>query len=164
MHGLTYDQAIDRIIKLFNDFKNHAIDEISSHRSISNYAKYVKYPIEWYVKNGLQFDKGMPSNAKMALAYNYVCAKHKMALEPIDRGSKFNYIYLNKNKYNIDSIGFIGAWPTEFNQFFTIDYETAFRKFFLSVFESMFAVLGWIKKGEELPLVRQTSINKFLRR
>ena len=60
---------------------------------------------------------------------------------------------MNQNRYNIESIGFIGAWPKEFDKFFTVDYETSFRKFFLSVFESMFAVLGWIKKGEEIPLV-----------
>ena len=163
MHGLSYEEASDKIIKLFNDFKNHPIDAICSHRSISNYAKYVKHPMDWYVKNGLQFDTGMPSNAKMALAYNYVCAKHKFALEPIDRGSKFNYIYLNQNRYNIESIGFIGAWPKEFDKFFTVDYETSFRKFFLSVFESMFAVLGWIKKGEEIPLKKQVALNKFFR-
>ena len=164
MHGLTREEAMQKIIKLFNDFKNHAVDEICSHRTISNYEKYVKHKIDWYLKNGLQFEKGMPANVKMGLAYNYVCAKNKLVLDPIDRGTKFNYIFLNKNIYNIDCIGYVGAWPDEFNKYFTIDYETAFRKFFLAVFESMFAVLGWIKRGEEIQLKVTTNVNRFIKR
>lgn len=165
MHGLSREEALQKIIKLFNDFKNHAIDEICSHRTISNYEKYVPHKIDWYVKNGLMFDKGMPANVKMGLAYNYVCAKNKLVLDPIDRGTKFNYIFLNQNNiYNIDCIGYVGAWPNEFNKYFTIDYETAFRKFFLAVFESMFAVLGWIKKGDAIPLKVATNVNRFIKR
>lgn len=164
VHGMSYEEARAKIIKLFNDFKTYSPDDICSHRTISNYAKYVPHNIDWYVKNGLQFASGMPANVKMGLAYNYVCAKNQLVLDPIDRGTKFNYVFLNKNKYNIDAIGFVGAWPKEFDKYFTIDYETCFRKFFLAVFESMFEILGWIKQGEALPLKTVTSVNKFLKR
>ena len=164
MHGLSYEEAQDKIIKLFEDFKNHLPDEVCSHRTISNYAKYVPHDIDWYVQNGLQFDKGMPANVKMGLAYNYICAKNKLVLDPIDRGTKFNYVFVQQNRYNIDCIGYVGSWPKIFDKYFKIDYETSFKKFFLAVFESMFEVLGWIKPGETIPLKKLTNVNKFLKR
>lgn len=164
MHGMTKEQAQKRIIELYNKYKQHTVDEISSHRSISDYTKYVPHPIDWYCKNGLQFTTGMPGHVKMGLAYNYVCAKNKLVLDPIDRGTKFNYIFLNNNKYNIDSIGFVGSWPAAFDKYFTIDYETSFKKFFLSVFNAMFEILHWINKGEEIQLIVKTNVNKFMRK
>lgn len=164
MHGLTREQAIKRIAEIYNEFKQQPVDKISSKRTISDYAKYVKEPIENYVKNGLVFDSGMPGNVKMGLAYNYVCAKNKLVLDPIDRGTKFNYVFLNQNNYNIESIGYVGTWPAQFDKYFTIDYETSFRKFFLSVFEKMFEVLNWLDKGDEIPLTAIVNVNKFLKR
>jgi len=163
MNGLTREEAMNKILQLFEEFKKQPVDEISSKRNISDWEKYVPHDIDYYVKNGLQFETGMPANIKMGLAYNYVCAKNKIALEPIMRGTRFNYIFLKQNSYGIDCIGYVNAWPGEFDKYFSIDYEQSFKKFFLNVFESMFKVLGWLDKGDEIQLSKPVNVNKFLK-
>lgn len=160
--GISQEEAEDRIRKCFTEFCKQPIDRISSKRGISDYKKYVTRTMDDYLKNGLQFTKGQPANVKMALAYNYICNKYEFSLEPITSGGKFNYVFLKPNKYNIESIGFIGAWPQEFNKIFEIDYETCFRKFFLAIFKEMFKVLKWIGSKDEISL-KKLKINKFIR-
>lgn len=164
MHGISKQDAISRIVDIYEEFKKQPVDEISSKRSVTDYTKYVDQPIEYFIENGLsKFKKGMPANVKMALAYNYTCAKNMMVLEPIESNSKFNYIHiLPTNKYGFDSIAYIGSWPKEFAQMFEVDYEESFRKFCLSVFQSMFEILGWGSKKSPIPLTKVKK-SKFIK-
>jgi hypothetical protein len=128
-------------------------EELAANKSVSEYTKYVTKPIEYYVKNGLHFDKGQVFNAKCALAYNYIISKFKLPYTPIMNGNKFRYIYVKSDKFTqIEAIAFVGNWPKEFNKWFTVDHETMFKKTFIPLFESMFKVAKWIGEKDTISL------------
>lgn len=150
--GQNYEKSIKFIKDTFKEFKNVDINELSSKKSVKEYTKYITEPIDYYLENGFNYkDIGGIFNAKVSLAYNYIIAKHKLKLQPITNGSKFNYCYVKpNNRNNIEAIAWIGKWPKEFSELFEIDYETMFRKAFIPVFESMFRVAKWIGDKEAI--------------
>lgn len=151
--GQDYETSNHFILETYEKFQSAGPNAVSAKKSISEYTKYVKEPIENYVKNGLHFDKGQVFNAKCALAYNYVIAKHKLPYMPIMNGNKFNYVYVKPtNRYNIEATAFIGNWPKEFDNIFEVDYETMFTKTFVPLFESMFQVAKWIGPKDHISL------------
>jgi DNA polymerase elongation subunit (family B) len=153
--GQGYQKSLDYISDTFDKFCAAGPNAVSAKKSISEYTKYVPEPIDNYVKNGLHFDKGQVFNAKCALAYNYVIAKHKLPYMPIMNGNKFNYVYVKPtNRYRIEATAFVGAWPKEFDKIFEVDYETMFTKTFIPLFESMFKVAKWIGEKESISLER----------
>lgn len=151
--GQDYETS-DKFIKdVYTKFQEAGPNAVSAKKSISEYTKYVKEPIESYVKNGLHFDKGQVFNAKCALAYNYVIAKHKLPYMPIMNGNKFNYVAVKSDRYQqIEAIAFVGNWPKEFDNWFTIDYETMFKKTFVPLFENMFQIARWIGPKETISI------------
>jgi len=162
-YGLEKKEAEDEILKIYEEFKKKPIDEISSKRTISDYKKYIPFDMSYYIERGFGFQKGWPANIKMAFSYNFLCAKEKIILEPIDRGEKFNYVFVNPtNKLRIECIAYKDNWPKDFNKYFDIDYETCYRKFLLPIFESMFTVLKWSKKKDEIHLEKIKMNNKFI--
>lgn len=151
--GQDYETSNKFILDVYDKFKQQDQNALSAKKSISEYTKYVTEPIETYVKNGLHFDKGQVFNAKCALAYNYIIAKHKLPLMPIMNGNKFNYIYVKSDHYQqIEAIAFVGNWPKEFDKWFKTDYETMFTKTFIPLFESMFKVAKWIGPKDTISL------------
>lgn len=166
--GLSKEEADKFIIDTYDKYCNSDINEISAVVGISNYKKYIPYDMDYYIKNGLEMGKGDNASvifgAKAALFYNYVIAKKKLKLTPINNNTKMKYIYVKPNnefKYmNLDKnklepvsfIAFVNGWPKEFNNYFTIDYETMFRKSFCALFESMYKILNWIGPKDELQI------------
>lgn len=94
----------------------------------------------------------MTFNAKCSLAYNYIIAKNKFKLAPINNNTKFNYMYVKPNEYNIEAIAYIGEWPQELAAILEVDYETMFRKSYIPLFEKMFRISKWIGPKETVPL------------
>lgn len=175
-NGMSKDHS-DRFIKdTYAKYCNSSINEISAVIGISNYKKYIPQPIDYYVKNGLEFDKGDNASvifgAKAALTYNYVVAKKRLKLNPINNNTKMKYIYVlpnNEFKYKevgkaglkpVEFIAFLDSWPKEFDSLFTIDYETMFRKSFCALFESMYIILKWMKKSDEL-ILEDAALDEF---
>lgn len=166
--GMSKDKADEFIRNTYDEYRHSDINVISAVIGISNYKKYIPFPIDYYVKNGLEFDKGDNTavifGAKAALTYNYVVAKKRFKLNPINNNTKMKYIYVKPNnefKYRevgkpgikpIEFIAFLDAWPAEFNDLFEIDHETMFRKSFCALFEAMYTINGWLKKGKSLEL------------
>lgn len=175
-NGMPKDHA-DRFIKdTYTKYCNSSVNEISAVIGISNYKKYIPQPIDYYVKNGLEFDKGDNASvifgAKAALTYNYVVAKKRLKLNPINNNTKMKYIYVlpnNEFKYKevgksglnpVNFVAFLDSWPKEFDSLFTIDYETMFRKSFCALFESMYIISKWMRKGEEL-ILEDSALDEF---
>lgn len=175
-NGMSKDHA-DRFIKdTYTKYCNSSVNEISAVIGISNYKKYIPQPIDYYVKNGLEFDKGDNASvifgAKAALTYNYVVAKKRLKLNPINNNTKMKYIYVlpnNEFKYKevgksglnpVNFVAFLDSWPKEFDSLFTIDYETMFRKSFCALFESMYIISKWMRKGEEL-ILEDSALDEF---
>lgn len=151
--GQGYEDSKKFILDIYDRFCEAGPEAVSATKSISEYQKYVKEPLQHYLKEGIHFDKGQTFNAKCALAYNYIIAKHKLPYVPINNGTKFKYVYVKSDKYpTIEAIAFIGKWPKEFNLWFEIDYDIMFRKTFIPLFESMFKVSRWIGEKDHISL------------
>lgn len=175
-NGITKEEADKTIKAVYKQYCESSIDEISAVIGISNYKKYIPQPIDYYVKNGLEFDKGDNASvifgAKAALTYNYVVAKKRLKLNPINNNTKMKYIYVlpnNEFKYKevgksglnpVNFVAFLDSWPKEFDSLFTIDYETMFRKSFCALFESMYIISKWMRKGEEL-ILEDSALDEF---
>lgn len=161
--GQDKNESMDFIQKTFEQFKNADINEICGKKSISDYKKYVKDPIEKFIEEGFDYSNiGGIFQSKVALAYNYIIAKHKLPYNPITNGTKFNYVYvIPTNRNRIEAIAYVGRWPKEFNDMFEIDYETMFNKTFTPVFESMFKIKGWLGEKESIPLTKTLSLEDF---
>lgn len=174
--GATKPEADKFIIDIYKQYCSSDINVISAVIGISNYKKYIPHNIDYYVKNGLEFDKGDNTSvifgAKAALIYNYIIAKKRLKLTPINNNTKMKYIYVlpnNEFKYKevgkpglqpVNFVAFQEVWPKEFSQMFQIDYETMFRKSFCALFESMYGILGWLSKGQKLTLV-ESGMDEF---
>lgn len=170
--GMSKSEANEFIMKVYEQYCNSNINDISAVIGITNYKKYIPYDIDYYVQNGLEFEKGKNTSvifgAKAALIYNYILAKKKFKLTPIQNNSKMKYIYVKPNnefKYkNLDKhtiepvnfVAFVDSWPKEFDSLFEIDHETMFRKSFCALFESMYIINKWLKPGEHLVLEKST--------
>ena len=61
----------------------------------------------------------------------------------------------------IEAVAYLESWPQEFNKYFEIDYETAFRKSFCQLFDTMFRIAGWLGPKEEINLERPTMFEFF---
>lgn len=162
MRGLDKEPAEKFIAETFKKFKGLPVEEIAANAGVHEYDTYTK-SIDDYLKNGLTYYTGTPFFVKCAMNWNYVTAKEDMSVEPILENGKFKYVYLlPNNKYRLEAIGFLGKWPEKFNELFTPDYETQFRKTFLSSPEKMFQGLGWISGKEIIPII-ENKAKKFFR-
>jgi hypothetical protein len=175
--GAKKDYCDKEIIKIYEQYCRTPIDEISAVIGITNYKKYIPNDIDYYLKNGLEFDKGENTavifGAKAALTYNYILAKKRLKLTPISNNTKMKYIYVlpnNEFKYKevgkpglqpVNFVAFLETWPKEFNEMFTVDYETMFRKSFCALFESMYKISGWLKSNQHLVL-EENPMDEFL--
>ena len=99
--------------------------------------------------------------AKVSLAYNYLIAKNKLKLVPINNNTKFNYMYVKPNDYNIEAIAFIGSWPDELAKILEVDYETMFRKSFVPIIEKMFQISKWIGEKDSIIIEKSGMFNFF---
>ena len=166
--GADKQTCDDFIMKTYDQYCSSDINEISAVIGISDYKKYVPNDIDYYIQHGLEFDKGDNASvifgAKAALTYNYVVAKKRLKLTPINNNTKMKYIYVKPNnefRYKevgkpgykpVNFISFLDQWPKEFDDLFEIDYETMFRKSFCALFESMYEIQNWIKPGQKLKI------------
>jgi len=149
-------QVLELMKKVKKDFKGASINDIATPKSISDYDKYTQ-PIEYYLKNGLSYEKGATLHSKASLNYNYLCSKYKLPLYPITNGTKLKYIYVKENnELHTNIIGFVAQWPEKFSSIFKIDYDLQFEKAYISAIERFFEVLGW---GEVN--LNSDSMNKF---
>lgn len=178
--GMSKEDADKFIIQTFDQYCNTSINDISAVIGISNYKKYIPHDIDYYVQNGLEFDKGQNASvifgAKAALIYNYIVAKKKFKLTPINNNTKMKYIYVKPNnefKYYdkndpkkgwqpVKFVAFVDSWPKEFEELFQIDYETMFRKSFCALFESMYKIANWIGPREELQIEKNELDDIFI--
>lgn len=159
--GMSYNDAQEVVEETFRQYKAAGTDVVSSKKSITNYKKYIQKPIDWYLQNGLIFDKGMIFQAKVSLAYNYLIAKNKYKLVPINNNTKFNYMYVKPNDYNIEAIAYIGEWPKELAEILEVDYETMFRKSFVPIIEKMFQISKWIGPKDSIRVEKSGMFNFF---
>lgn len=168
VNDILDNQNKEKNIKLLNEikktFKAQSFDMIAQKSSIQEYSKFVPKPIEYYIKNGLEYESGSIMTAKASLNYNYLINKMKLPLMPIANGSKIKYIrVMPNNSIGCETIAWVGNCPDEFGKLFKIDYDEQFKKTFLSVLERMHVVLGWCDEKQGIVL-NESKLGKFIKR
>lgn len=147
-----------------NEFKKQSFDLIARKSSIQEYSKFVPNDISHYIKNGITYEPGSIMTAKSSLNYNYLISKMKLPLMPIANGSKIKYLsVLKDNKFNFETIAWVGNYPNEFYGLFKIDYDEQFKKTFLSVLERMWVVLGWCDEDKGI-ILNESKLSKFIKK
>lgn len=162
--GASKEETIRKIQDAYSVFRDAKLDDISASRSVGDVRKYLDHEMDWYVQNGLNIPSGTHQACKIAIYHNYIAAKNKFPIDPLQRGSKAKYLFVYpNNKYGFEVIGF-ETWPKEFNEIFTVDYDTTFEKFFMSVFHALFEVIGWSASRKDYIEYKMTKAKrKFLR-
>lgn len=139
---LDINQLNNMIKKYYSDFKKQDPKNVSVNKNVNDYDKYA-YPGEWYSKNGLVFKKRTPFHVKSAAIHNYMVNEFDLPLMEIGSGSKTKIVYLKPNNFlKVQSISFVGNWPTEFSKHFKIDHERQFQKYFIDNMQQMFTIIG----------------------
>lgn len=138
-------QAIlESMRKIHDEFLKADVSEIAIPKGVTEYTKYAR-PVDEYLKNGLKYPPHCPIHVRASINYNYILAKHKLPLQPIFNGTKLRFVHVapQSNDLNQDVIGFVGQWPKEFNEMFTIDYERQWQRAFQNIIQRFFDVLDW---------------------
>ena len=96
-----------------------------------------------------QYTSGTPAHVKAAINHNLLLRVWDvhMMYAPITNGQKIKWVYVAKNPYHIESVGFIGddtdaPLMTKFVEEF-IDYEKLFEKEFAGKLKDFYAALNW---------------------
>jgi DNA polymerase elongation subunit (family B) len=158
------EMNIKLLLEIKKTFAKQSFDMIAQKSSIQEYTKFVPNPIEYYIKNGIEYESGSLMTAKASLNYNYLIKKMKLPLMPIANGSKIKYIrVMPNNPISCEAVAWVGNWPDEFNKLFKIDYDEQFRKTFISVIERMHVVLGWCDEDRGIVL-NESRLSKFIKK
>ncbi len=137
-------KVLEKLKEYHGNFLEESVTNVAKPTGISDYKKYAK-EAKYYLKNGLSYIPHCPMHAKSAMNYNYIVAKHKLKLAPITNGTKMKYAYVmpNKNEDHMETVGFIGEWPKEFDDLFVVDMETQWNKTFQTIIQRFWDVMEW---------------------
>lgn len=130
------DAVREYVKKVEADFMSKTPEEIALPRSVSDVLKYTE--------NGRPI-KGTPVQSKAAINHNYLVDKLGLekSVQKIRDGEKLKFLYLTRNPYGFDVIGFRDKLPKEFELHKYADKETHFAKAFLKPLTDMMAACGW---------------------
>ena len=129
----------DYIKKVEQNFMSKPVEEIALPRSVSDVLKYTE--------NGRPI-KGTPVQSKAAINHNYLADKLGLekSVQKIRDGEKLKFLYLDRNPYGFDVIGFRDKLPKEFELERFVNKETHFEKAFLKPLSDMMEACGWSVK------------------
>lgn len=118
------------------EFMSKPVEEIALPRSVSDVLKYTE--------NGRPI-KGTPVQSKAAINHNYLVDQLGLekSIQKIRDGEKLKFLYLIRNKYGFDVIGFRDKLPKEFDLERFVNKESHFEKAFLKPLTDMMGACGW---------------------
>jgi len=121
----------------YDEFTHLSPDDIALRTSINNLEKYAEGASLY------KFKDATPSHVKGAIAYNELIKQLKLSdkLEAIQTGQKVKKLYCTKNKYGLDAISYIAAYPEEFE--LKVDWDRMFAKLVTQPIERLYEAIGW---------------------
>jgi DNA polymerase elongation subunit (family B) len=125
------------IRQAYSDFCKLSPEILASRKSVRDYDKYAKKC------DGFNIATGTPQNSKASILYNNLINHLKLQrkYEKIKSGDKIKILYVEKNIYGIEYVGFKGTLPNEFK--LVPDYEKIYKKNVHPIFERLFESVGW---------------------
>ena len=125
------------VINGYAEFCKLSPEILSKRQAIKDLRKYEKNA------NGFQIGKGTTQNAKASLLYNhlinYLTINNKY--EKIKSGDKVKILYVGKNKFGIDYVGFKDKLPKEFGM--EPNYRLLYLKNVHVAIERIFDAVDW---------------------
>jgi len=119
------DEDIKKVVEDYKESQKHAnIEDLSVNIGVRNLTKYI-------VNNTCV--KGTPYNVKGAFNYEYLLREFGIynKYEHIKEGEKLKLIYVKRNRFGVNNIGFY-EWPEEFTkEGIQHDYHKQTEKFFV---------------------------------
>lgn len=131
---------------LYNEFKEMPLDDIVTIQRCNKVKEYESKLPEIHGNNigGIDWPKGTPGHVRAAIHYNILIDKLNIkGLEKVKSGDLAKIIYVHKNKYNIDKIGYLDGWPSQLDDIFQIDYKTTFIKTVFDELKRIYKSVGW---------------------
>ena len=127
----------DSIMDGYGVFCKLTPEVLSKRQAIKDLKKYEKNA------NGFQIGKGTTQNAKASLLYNNLLDHLTIndKYEKIRSGDKVKILYVGKNKFGIDYVGFKDKLPIEFGM--EPDYRKLYLKNVHVAIERIYNAVGW---------------------
>jgi DNA polymerase elongation subunit (family B) len=141
MKTRDYKTTNNAYMNALEEYKKLNIEDIATARGITNYDKYAKKA------TGFETPLGTPGHVKAAHYYNVLLDKLNLQnkYEKISSGDKIKLFYCEKNKYNIDCIGYLNVYPTEFD--LKPNINVMFNKSVTAAVERIYDVINWRVKN-----------------
>ena len=143
-------ECLQSIWKTKKKFKVLSIEQVSFNSAVKEYTKWAK-DTDWYIKNGLEYEKGVPIHVRAAMNYNYLIKKLNLPYQPVSNGTKVKYAYVKSKKPNLiqqEVVAYVGNFPKELYDVFDIDWKKQYDKSYLSPIQKFFDVMNLGDAGE----------------
>lgn len=144
---LTQDriQTDNKLQELYTKFKEMPLDSIVTIQRCNNIQKYQKgINIEGHNIGSIKWPIGTPGHVRAAINFNLLVKELKLkGYELVKSGDLAKIVYVNKNRFGIDKIGYLDSWPKEFDKYLQIDYRTTFIKTVYSEIKRIYNSVSW---------------------
>jgi len=123
MKNADETELLKTIQQYKKELRTVPIEEIANNIGVNNIGKYIGKGI---------VESSTPYHVKGVFFYRRILKQLGLVnqYEDIFEGVKAKVVYVKPNPFQADVITF-NRWPSEFNQFMTVDYDTMIEKFFL---------------------------------
>lgn len=132
----------EKVDKIMFDFKQSMKNEDIYDLGITKGVKDIE---KWY--NGNKWIKGTPIQVSSAINYNKLLGYLGLtdSYKNIESGDKMKYVYLNKNKYGFNTIGYFDEIDEQVENFIQehISYERVFDAEIANKIENIYQAVGW---------------------
>lgn len=123
--------------KIYEDYKVMNLDDKAIIQRCNNMEKYKTDADSGYVS-------GTPGHIRAAMNFNRVIkAMNLKKYQEIKSGDMAKIVFLKPNKFEIDKIAYLDAWPKEFDNVFIIDDAVTFKKTIFDEIARFYKSVDW---------------------
>ena len=132
--------------RLYDRFKEMPLDDIVTIQrcnKVKEYEAILDIPYNFNIGK-MTFPKGTPGHVRAAINFNIVIDKLGIkGYERVKSGDLAKIIYVHKNKFGIDKIGYLDTLPPELMEHLQIDFKTTFIKTVYDEIKRIYKSVGW---------------------
>ena len=132
--------------RLYDRFKEMPLDDIVTIQrcnKVKEYEAILDIPYNFNIGK-MTFPKGTPGHVRAAINFNIVMDKLGIkGYERVKSGDLAKIIYVHKNKFGIDKIGYLDTLPPELMEHLQIDFKTTFIKTVYDEIKRIYKSVGW---------------------
>ena len=132
--------STDKLVQeLYKQYCEMPLDDRSSLQRCNNIEKWID------TTNSDGYRLGTPGHVRAAIRYNNALKDLNIKkYKPIESGENAKIVFVEKNnRYGIDKIAYLDAWPEEFDDVFTIDTRTGFEKLIYDEIKRFYKSMKW---------------------